>query len=219
MKGLQTRVVVAAFAAILFQAEHLHSPNPGALMPGQGSQQSKVPPAAGASMLHQSTSSAEQKTRDPIVLTYENDELTIDTFNAPLGEVLRAICDRTGAIIPIPQEANERVNRHIGPGPVINVLGSLLNETHFDYLIEELNADRNAPVRVVLSLKGTVTHTPSRIETPVLSTAIPDPQEGEEEESREKAISERMALVRQINTQHLRFVQEIQRAQGNPETQ
>ncbi len=221
MKNLRTRFVLIALAAIPLQAEHVHS---YAKPLGQASQelransQSGTPAQPGSSFVPISV--AQQGAPEPAIITYLNGELTIDAHYAFLSDILRAICERTGAIIPIPQGTNERVNRQIGPGPVINVLGSLLNETNFDYLIEELNADQSAPVRVVLSLKGTVSHAPSKIETSILSTAIPDPEEVEKEDAREQAISERMALMRQINDQHLQFVKEIEKAQhwGNPET-
>ncbi len=214
MKELHAKLVLIALIPVLVQMEYPNSSPKSAMLQSLAPRGPKTAPDDGSPAPFpssiQTPTGVEQRRREPVSITYQNGELTIDAFNALLSDVLRAVRDRTGSVIPIPQDANERVNRQIGPGPVMTVLGSLLNETKFNYLIETVSADQNAPVRVVFSLKGRGT-TPHMMETP--ESAVVNAQDAEEEEARETAIAERSALVRQINTRHLQFVQEIQKAQ------
>ena len=50
------------------------------------------------------------------VVTYQNGELTIRARNAPLIDVLRAVCSQTGAVLDIPSAADERIFAILGPG-------------------------------------------------------------------------------------------------------
>ena len=58
---------------------------------------------------------AQQTRPEPVIIRYQGGELAIDAYNAPLDDILRAVCQRTGALIDVPQEATERVTRQIGP--------------------------------------------------------------------------------------------------------
>ncbi|SRR6266571_3546530 len=67
------------------------------------------------------------------VVTYQNGELTIKARNAPLIDVLRAVCSQTGAVLDSPSGADDRMSAILGPGPVSEVVGALLNDSLFDY--------------------------------------------------------------------------------------
>ncbi len=190
MRYLQRGVILAALAAILVQAE-------GKFAHAQVSPPSPV-----------LVSTIEQQSREPLIINYQNGELSILASNARLSDILRAVSNRTGAVIPIPREATERVNIQIGPGPVINVLGALLNETSFDYLIQELSADQIPLVRVALSLKGKGPHTPQKFENPVLSVAEANPRAAEQQEAWQQGVSDRNRLIQEILDDRQRIMEQ-----------
>lgn len=211
MRDSGTKFVLIAFVAILVQAGYVHSHAQFARSQGQVFRATSTvgAPTPPGSSLPEPTS-AQQKPPGPIVITYQNGELTIDAFNAPLGDILRAVCNRTGALINVPPNATERITRNIGPGRVISVLGSLLNETGFNYLIEELGADQAAPVRVMLTSKDGSTRAQPAIEpadqTIVAVAAIPP--KAEDAVSRQKAIAERNELIREIIDLRSQFMEQ-----------
>jgi hypothetical protein len=69
-------------------------------------------------------------------VTYANGELTIKAQNAPLGEVLRAVCKQIGAELDAQTDAREPVLGVLGPGPAREVLTSLLSDAHLNYVIK-----------------------------------------------------------------------------------
>jgi hypothetical protein len=68
-------------------------------------------------------------------VSYHNGQLTIVAQNSSLGDILRAVKQQTGADIEVPENANERVVGHMGPGSPRDVLALLLNGSHFDYVM------------------------------------------------------------------------------------
>ncbi len=208
MQGLLAKFAVAALAAMLIHSESEHSNAQRANAQLLLSHQLDTFSVANSPAFSQVLVEQEQA-REPINIKYENGELTIDTLNAPLDDILRAICRQTGALIPIPENANERVTTQLGPGRLIVVLGALLNDTNFNYLIEELGPDQSAPVRASLTLKGSGLDTTA---TPVMSAEMVERQ-AEQAVAQQKALSERSALLRQINKEHLQFVHEVMDAQ------
>jgi len=68
--------------------------------------------------------------------------------------VLRAIANKTGAAIDVPDNANERVVSQLGPAPARDVMASLLNGSHFNYVMVGSENDPNSVVRVVLTAKS-----------------------------------------------------------------
>jgi hypothetical protein len=144
-----------------------------------------------------SASNIGQRVREPIRISYQNGELAIDTVNAPLGDILRAISIRTGALLRIPQEANEGVTRQIGPAPVTEVLNSLLNESPFNYIIEEFGANQSAPFRVTLLLKGSASRAMTEEysdQGSAVAAALPQ----NIGEAFKKGVDERSALIQRI---------------------
>jgi hypothetical protein len=85
---------------------------------------------------------------------YESHQLTIVSRNSTLGDILRAVKTETGAVVEMPSNSTERVVGSFGPGPARDVLASLLNGSHFNYVL--LGSPTNAAVldRVILITKS-----------------------------------------------------------------
>jgi hypothetical protein len=85
---------------------------------------------------------------------YKNSQLTIVSRNSTLGDILRAVHTQTGAGIEMPSNSTERVVGYFGPGPARDVLASLLNGSHFNYVL--LGSPGNSSVldRVILITKS-----------------------------------------------------------------
>jgi hypothetical protein len=66
---------------------------------------------------------------------FKNSQLTIVSRNSTLGDILRAVHTQTGAGIEMPSNSTERVVGYFGPGPARDVLASLLNGSHFNYVL------------------------------------------------------------------------------------
>lgn len=71
----------------------------------------------------------------PPNVAYNGGQLTISAPNSTLGDILREVRKQTGATVDIPGNATERVMGTFGPGPARDVLASLLNGSHFNYVI------------------------------------------------------------------------------------
>jgi hypothetical protein len=90
----------------------------------------------------------------PLEVLFHDGLLTIKANKATFSEVLSAVQQRTGADIAIPAGAEqERVVADIGPGPVQEVLASLLNGSNFNFLILNSPDDPRKLDKVVLSLR------------------------------------------------------------------
>jgi hypothetical protein len=87
-------------------------------------------------------------------VSYEGHQLTIVSRNSTLGDILRAVKTQTGAVVEMPSNSTERVVGSFGPGPARDVLASLLNGSHFNYVL--LGSPTNAAVldRVILITKS-----------------------------------------------------------------
>jgi len=94
----------------------------------------------------------------PIVI-YLDGKLSISAKNSTLSDVLRAIANKTGANIDIPENANERIVSQLGPAPARDVIASLLNGSHFNYVMVGTESDPNSVARVVLTAKDEKTET------------------------------------------------------------
>jgi len=93
----------------------------------------------------------EQMPSQPPTVTYQNGQLAIVAPNSTLSDILHAVRNKTGADIDIPPGANERVVSSFGPGPARDVLTSLLNGSHFNYVMVGTVADPNAVAQVILT--------------------------------------------------------------------
>jgi hypothetical protein len=84
------------------------------------------------------------------LVAYQSGQLTNVAQNSTLGDILRAVRARTGASVDMPSNSTERVVGHFGPGPAREVLASLLNGSHFDYVLLGTAANPTALDKVVL---------------------------------------------------------------------
>ena len=85
-------------------------------------------------------------------MRFQNGELTINAQNSTLSQVLRAVGSQTGASVDLPGSAgSERVVAQLGPGPASDVLKTLLNGSHFDYVILGVAGSPGAVQKVILT--------------------------------------------------------------------
>jgi hypothetical protein len=85
-------------------------------------------------------------------VTYVNGQLTINAKDASLGDILRAVSTKTGAVIEFPSDrAQEHLFANAGPGPVREVLSSLLNGSRFNYVMLASPANPNILQRMILT--------------------------------------------------------------------
>src|SRR5438094_8544073 len=83
-----------------------------------------------------------------------NGQLTIVARNSTLGDILRAVHTQTGASVDVPSNATERVVSHLGPGPARDVLASLLNGSHFNYVMLGSPTEPDRVDRIILTSKS-----------------------------------------------------------------
>ncbi len=95
--------------------------------------------------------SPEQMPATPPQVAFSNGFLTIVADNSTLGDVLRAVHRQTGAAIEVPGNATERVVGKFGPGAPRDVLSSLLNGSHFNYVLLGSATNSSALDRVILT--------------------------------------------------------------------
>jgi hypothetical protein len=113
----------------------------------------------------------EQVPAVPPQVAYSGGQLTIVAQNSTLGDILRAVHAQTGAELDVPSNATERVVATLGPGPARDVLATLLNGTHFNYVLLGSAGNPTAVQRVVLTAK-------TGPETTTASAAPVPPQQG-----------------------------------------
>ena len=92
----------------------------------------------------------------PPQVSFRENLLTIVAENCTLGDILRAVRTQTGAAIDVPANATERVAIRLGPGPARLVLASLLNGSHFDYVLLGKAGDTDGIARVLLMNKTVI---------------------------------------------------------------
>jgi hypothetical protein len=96
-------------------------------------------------------SDAQAKDTRPQV-TFQNGLLGIRAENSTMADVLRAVQRATGASIDFPGFASERVNVNLGPGPLRDIVMSLLDGSRFDYILVA-SQQPNSIERVVLKMR------------------------------------------------------------------
>jgi hypothetical protein len=145
----------------------------------------------------------EQMPANPPVVTYVNGKLAIVAKNSTLSDILRVVGDKTGAVIDVPEGADERVVSQLGPGPAREVIVSLLNGSHFNYVMIGSETDASAVSHVVLTAKSegkaSPTGAPAGANTPTVAGFRP-------------FVQPRTALQRAV-MQPYQELQEQQRAQ------
>src|SRR6202049_1486005 len=96
----------------------------------------------------------EQMPAVPPKVSFGNGLLTIVAENSTLSDILRAVRTQTGAAVEIPSNATERVVTHLGPGEPRDVLASLLNGSHFNYVLLGSPTNPGKVDRVILTSKS-----------------------------------------------------------------
>jgi hypothetical protein len=86
-------------------------------------------------------------------LTYQNGLLTIVAQNSTLDDILRDVHSKTGANIDVPGPATERVVGQFGPGSPRDVLATLLNGSHFNYVMVGTPTSPDSVAQVILTRK------------------------------------------------------------------
>lgn len=88
-------------------------------------------------------------------VTYQEGQLSIDTRNSTLAEVLKLVAEKTGATIDVPAGSGlDRIVEHAGPGPAKDVLWQLLNGSSFNFIIISSPRPPYTPTQVLLSLQA-----------------------------------------------------------------
>jgi len=89
----------------------------------------------------------------PPKVTYQNGLLSVESTNARLGDIFNAIRAKAGIQfegLPTGQE-KDRVAGKFGPAPADQVLTSLLQGSHFDYVIIGMPENPSLVQRVILT--------------------------------------------------------------------
>ena len=128
----------------------------------------------------------EQMPPVPPKVVFQNGLLSVEATNSTLGDVLNGIRTKAGIQIEGIQGAQDRVAAKLGPAPAQVVLTSLLQGSHFDYMILARPDRPNIVQRVILtpaSGSGLASNASNgvqpRIPT-VLNQGDPDADEAEE---------------------------------------
>lgn len=114
------------------------------------------------------------------VITYQNGQLSIQSNNATLGQVLRSVQAKTGASFEIPSTANsDRVVAQLGPGQPRDVLASLLNGSKFNYIILGSPTDPGSVQKLILTPRQNIPITNTAQNRPAPQPE-PEPQADED---------------------------------------
>jgi len=106
----------------------------------------------------------------PPEVQFHQGKLTIRASNSTLGDILRAVGKETGASVDVPGNATERVVGQFGPGQARDVLASLLNGSHFNYVLVGSAENCFALDRVILTSRSSANDRP-------VQTASASPQD------------------------------------------
>jgi hypothetical protein len=109
-------------------------------------------------------------------VTFQNGKLTIIARNSTLGDILRAVHTKTGANVELSGSATERVVGMFGPGPSRDVVASLLNGSHFNYVMLGSEANPDQLQHLILTPKGAEGGAAAAPPQPVQAQNQPDAQ-------------------------------------------
>lgn len=121
----------------------------------------------------------EQVPPTPPTVTYRNGQLSIQAQNSTLSQVLRAVQAQTGASVDLPGGASgERVVAQLGPGQPRDVLATLLNGSHFNYVILGTPGNSGGVQKVILTTRQSGTGSPPV--NPVQNAGQPTPSQDDD---------------------------------------
>src|SRR5438128_9621583 len=90
--------------------------------------------------------------KPPLEVSFQSGLLSVRSERASLAQVLYEVHRRTGADIAVPAGAErEQVVTNLGPGPAKEVLASLLNGSHYNFIILGADEGTGSLERVILS--------------------------------------------------------------------
>jgi hypothetical protein len=132
--------------------------------------------------------SPEQLPATPPQVAFSSGILTIVANNSTLGDILRAVHHQTGASVDVPGNATERVVGQFGPGPARDVLATLLNGSHFNYVLLGSQTNPSSLDRVMLISKSVGNEQPTQqASTSSPQTQMAVPQAADSENSNDDA--------------------------------
>lgn len=90
--------------------------------------------------------------QNKLEVEFDNDLLRIDAENVTLGDTLKVVSARTGAVVQFPTGAlGERIFVHLGPGAARDVVTQLLGGSQFNYMILSSASKPQGITRLILS--------------------------------------------------------------------
>jgi hypothetical protein len=123
----------------------------------------------------------EQQPPAPPQVSYVNGQLTIDSRNATLSQVLRSVQTQTGASVDMPSGAgSERVVASLGPGKPKDVLAALLNGSKFNYVILGDTKNSGGVQKIILLSKNSSSGTNAAATTAQINNGVPSPSQAVE---------------------------------------
>jgi hypothetical protein len=161
-----TRVVLDLTAAHAFQV----FPSGNSIVVKLAGPQLPSPAAPVTTDVSAATTAASAVTPPSVHVEVRGSLLRIRSDKATLAEVLYEVQRQTGADIPIPAGAEqEQVVANLGPAPGREVLASLLNGSHFNYIFVGADSDPGGISQVLLGVKeaGTASQPASEEARPV----------------------------------------------------
>jgi hypothetical protein len=139
---------------------------------------SALPPPSGQQPVQAQTSgsTANQTPAAPPQVTFQDGRLAIRAENSTLGDVLRAVHDATGATIDSPGLSSERVYVNLGPGEPRDILASLLNGSHYDYILMGSPQAPNSLARVMLTTRQAASAQPASAPAQAVPRPVQQPE-------------------------------------------
>lgn len=174
MKSVRARAFYAVFLSVALASAAPAQTSPARVPPDAGVQPAAAEPAP--QVLPETPASPPQ-------VTCKGDQLSIAAKGSTLASILSAVRECTGAKIDIPASAGtSRFFDTLGPGPIRQVLSSLLDATDFNYVI------------------GASDSNPEKVETIVLMARVNTP---ETESTTDRALNPNRRAFEQMRRNYL----------------
>lgn len=152
--SIQTKLVLSSVTAALLLMSNLAIAGQQRHSRKQPAKQEQAVPTPQIIAAPTPPPTPEQMPASPPQVTFDSGQLTIVAQNSTLGDILRAVRAKTGATVEVPGNATERVVAKIGPGPAREVLASLLNGSHFNYVMLGSPTKADMVDRIILTSKS-----------------------------------------------------------------